>query len=309
MRVLSVHAGADTAGVSWLLSQTFSRLHSDVEVRSAIRKSNYIDYPMDADWDADADELWDAADVVHMHNSMKTERYFLGRGHKPKPIVLHHHGTHFRDYYRQINPEIRAKNREIGARAVVATLDLLEQGPGVPWCPASFDLKWLKSFAKPRPGVAGVDRPVRVGHAPTNRAVKSTQTFLDAAAKLGKQVEVVLIEQQSWKDCLRVKGTCDLYFDQVALGYGHNAIEAWGMGIPVIAGAAEFTREHMLERFGKLPFFAATEATIFEALAETVVPEVLAEYSKRGLQHVRRWHDGRETVAQLEPLYRQLASI
>ena len=32
------------------------------------------------------------------------------------------------------------------------------------------------------------------------------------------------------------KGRADVFVDQMILGYGCNAIEAWGMGIPVIAG-------------------------------------------------------------------------
>lgn len=305
MQVLSVHSGADTAGVSWLLSQAFARLGGGVELRSAIRKRNYIQYPMDADW-VDADELWDAADVVHMHNTMRTEQYFVGRGHKPKPVLLHHHGTQYRDNSAVVNAEVRRRNRVTGARAVVATLDLLEQGPGVPWCPAPFDLDWLAGLANPHEGVAGVDRPVRIGHAPTDRGVKSTNKFLAAAARLGKRVEVVLIERRPWEECLRVKATCDLYFDQVTLGYGHNAVEAWGMGIPVIAGASKFTTERMTERFDRLPFYEATEGTIHDALAALVDPVVRGQYAGFGSGHVRRWHDGRETVAQLVRLYEQL---
>lgn len=310
MRVLSIHAGADTAGVSWLLSQTFAKPHNDIELRSVVRQRNYIQYPMDADWDADAEDLWDRADVVHMHNTTKTERYFLRRGHKPKPVVLHHHGTYYRNYSLAVNQQIRERNRATGARAVVATLDLLEPGPGLPWCPAPFDLEWLQSLSAPLPGRPGIDRPIRIGHAPTDRAIKSTQEFLDAAAKLGKSVpvEVVLIERQPWADCLQVKATCDLYFDQVTLGYGHNAIEAWGMGIPVIAGASQFTAARMRERFDNLPFYTATEDTIYEAVAELIDPAVRGLYATRGLKHIRRWHDGRETMRQLEPLYQQLAA-
>lgn len=288
MRVLSIHKGADTAGIGYLLTTAFAR-DPDITLRSIVRRTNYIDYPHDLPWRRAAAE-WAAADVVHLHNSFGTWR-LLGAN---KPFVMHHHGT----FYRQHAEALNAAVADRGGRAVVATLDLLGYGDDLTWCPAPYDLEWLASFRKPQDG------RLRVGHSPTDRAIKDTEAFLAACDKL--DVEPVLIERRAWNDCLTLKGTCDVFYDQVRLGYGHSAIEAWGMGIPVIAGAADSTLISMRETFGPLPFFAATEATIGDAIRSLMDEELRDEYAARGLTHVRRWHDGRETRRVLSGLYHSI---
>ena len=111
---------------------------------------------------------------------------------------------------------------------------------------------------------------VRIAHAPTNRAIKSTDALIavvEAFRAEGLPVELDLIEQVTLGECLARKAAADIYFDQVILGYGCNAIEAWGMGIPVIAGADPWTLERMRREFdGRLPFLVATEETIADVL-------------------------------------------
>jgi hypothetical protein len=292
VRVLSIHKGADTAGIGWLLTLAFARLSTDVRLRSAVRRSNYIDYPHDLPWTAAAAE-WARADVVHLHNTLGTWR-LMGAD---RPVLLHHHGTYYRENAAALNKAVA----DLGGRAVVSTLDLLGFGDDLTWIPAPFDLDWLAGFRKPQGG------RLRVGHAPTDRGVKSTEAFLAACRRL--DVEPVLIERRAWRDCLAIKGTCDVLFDQVRLGYGHNAIEAWGMGIPVIAGADDVTEDRMVATFGGLPFYPATEATIDGAIRDMMRPDVREEFAACGLDHVRRWHDGRATVDVLTALYSSLVVV
>ncbi len=289
MKVLSAHKGHDTAGIGWLLAAAFRRLPSYVQLRSAVRRRNYIQYPSDMPWGSVQDE-WAAAEVVHLHNSFGTWS-LLGGG---KPFVMHHHGTYYRTHAELLNGLVA----EHGGRAVVSTLDLLDYGDNLTWCPAPYDLDWLAKFRRP------VGGKLRIGHAPTERTIKSTEAFLKACAKL--DVEPVLIEGRTWADCLRIKGTCDVLFDQVRLGYGHNAIEAWGMGIPVIAGAAESTLTRMADTFGSVPFLAATERTIRRAIETMTDDDTRAEWASVGLEHVHRWHDGRETVDVLTRTYAEV---
>lgn len=290
MQVLSVHKGCDTAGIGWLLAKAFAARSGDIRLRSAVWKSNYIDYPHDLPWWRAA-RAWSAADVVHLHNTIRTWQ-LMGAD---RPFVLHHHGTYYRENADRLNREVS----DAGGRAVVATLDLLGHGDDLTWCPAPYDLDWLAGFRKPQGG------RLRVGHAPTDRALKSTEAFLAACAKL--DVEPVLIEQRPWLECLAVKGTCDVLFDQVQLGYGHNAIEAWGMGIPVIAGAADATLDRMQGTFGYLPFLTATATTIGDTINALLEDDRRDRWAARGLDHARRWHDGAETVARLSGIYRALA--
>ena len=151
---------------------------------------------------------------------------------------------------------------------------------------------------------------MRIAHAPTDRGIKSTAAFLEATEQLkaeGHPIEVDLIEGVPWSECLARKAKADVYFDQVKLGYGNNAIEAWGMGIPVIAGAAPATQAEMVRRFGDLPFYNATEATLYDALRAMLNPSIRELYAHRGLMHVRKYHDERVVVEQLKDVYRRAA--
>jgi glycosyltransferase involved in cell wall biosynthesis len=151
---------------------------------------------------------------------------------------------------------------------------------------------------------------MRIAHAPTDRGIKSTAAFLEATDQLkaeGHAIEVDLIEGVTWAECLARKAKADVYFDQVKLGYGNNAIEAWGMGIPVIAGGAPPTLEEMERRFGNLPFYNATEDTLYAALRAMLDEGIRDEYAQRGQQHVERFHDERLVVEQLKDIYRRAA--
>ena len=229
------------------------------------------------------------ADVIHTNATFRTlERYW-------KPSVVHHHGTGFRQ-----NPEGHlARAREHGAQALVSTLDLWLLAPDETiWLPAPYDLDWLDSFRKPHDGTK-----VRIGHAPTNRAIKSTEKLMKAVARI-PEAELVLIERKRWSDCLKMKGTVDVFFDQVILGYGNNAIEAWGMGIPVICGAEPDTLAEMRNRF-ELPFYEATEDTIYDAIKAMTDEITRKEWGERGRAHADRFHSDRAVVELLWPIYEQ----
>lgn len=148
---------------------------------------------------------------------------------------------------------------------------------------------------------------IRIAHAPTNRQVKSTDLLIKAVDRLkaeGFDVELDLIERRSWAECLGRKATADIYFDQVGLGYGNNAIEAWAMGIPVIAGASDPVLDEMERRFGELPFYHATLETIYDALKELVEdPKLRERYGRLGYQYAKQWHDGPIVVDRLKAIY------
>jgi hypothetical protein len=226
------------------------------------------------------------ADLIHVSHQPVAD---------DKPQVVQFHGTKFRN-----NP---AKFLDLvaraGAKAVCSTLDLWLLAPDLlTWLPTPYEADFLAAFRRPLH-----DGVLRIAHAPTARPVKSTDAFIAAVRRLGREmrVELVLIERQSWHRCLRRKGQADIYFDQVILGYGNNAVEAWGMGIPVIAGAQPETLGEMEDRFGILPFLAATEDTIYEALVE--MAETREAWAERGRLHFERFHEASRVVGLLENIY------
>jgi hypothetical protein len=215
-----------------------------------------------------------------------------------KPAVIQHHGTYFRDNHKRLIREQRSRK----AIGLASTLDLWAMYPDdLEWLPAPYDGEWLRSFRKP-------SDVLTIAHAPTNREIKGTAAFLAACERLSRQVEVrvVLIENRAWDECLRLKGQADIYYDQTELGYGNNAIESWGMGIPVIAGAADATLETMSNRF-PLPFYSATESTLYHVLLDLASSQVKRDYwARRGAEHFARFHDDRVVVPQLQDIYRRL---
>jgi hypothetical protein len=296
VRVLNL-GNSDLGGDGIRTKRAFDRHAPGWTYNVAVRNRNYINYPVDVDFERVV-PLVDRADVIHARNSFKATRLAGAVG---KPLVIHHHGTRLRSNPNDVLAEQRA-HRAIG---LAATLDLWLLAPEeLEWLPAPYDLGWLTSLRRPVD-----DGVLRIGHAPTNRAVKSTDAFLAAVRKLSREipVELVLIEGASWRRCLTLKATCDIYFDQVLLGYGNNAIEAWGMGIPVVAGAADTTLAEYKRRFGGLPFVYADQGSIYEALAKLAEPAARAEWGRRGRDHVEWWHDEARVVTQLQDIYLRAA--
>lgn len=287
MRVLSISTGADCAGIGYSLTRTF-RDHPTITVRSAAGRDTFLRYPHDLPW-SEAHSEYQAADVVHVHQSAKPLRLF-----GPKPFVMHHHGTRYRNNAELFNTYVA----DHGAAAVVSTLDLLDYGDNLTWSPHPVDIGALNKHRQPTG-----DR-LRIGHAPTSRSIKDTDAFLAACARL--DVEPVLIERKTWAECLRIKGTCDVLYDQVRLGYGVNAIEAWAMGIPVIAGAHPATMRRYRDTFGSIPFYdAGGPRGIADAIRALMDDATREEWAVRGRNHAHRWHDGRETRERLGRIWQQ----
>lgn len=301
--LLLLNTGQDTAGGSIRTKQAFDRLRPDytahaMNAASPLSPGAYLAYPTDLIFGskAVAKGWYDWADVVHIGNTLHGWEWFdNGQG---KPTILHHHGTIFRDGHR----EISARARDIGAIEVCSTFDLTLLEPNVTWAPTPYDLAWLAGMRQPQD-----DDVIRIAHAPTNRWVKSTDAVIAAVASLktlGYPVALDLIEGVSNAECLERKGRADIFVDQVILGYGCNAVEAWGMGLPVIAGVAdERVRAAMLARWGHLPFYEATVATIADAILAMLDPATRGEWAQRGAEHVVRYHDERVVVAQLADIY------
>lgn len=299
MRVLNISGGQDTGGNAWRAYDAFRRLRPDWTYDVQIPSQTYIGYPVPQRFDrVEAARLWEAADVVHVRNNWAVESLF-DTPPPARPSVIHHHGTVYRSLHEPLMREA-ARRRAISA---CATLDLwLIHPDDSVWLPSIYDVEWLAGFRDPQPD----DGVLRIGHAPTDRRIKSTQRLIRAVDRLrddGVNVELDLIEGERWGECLRRKGKLDIYFDQVLLGYGNNAIEAMAMGIPVVAGAADATLAEYAGRFGSVPFVEAQEGSIYQALRQLLDPAERELWGKRGVEHVRQWHDERNLIGQLTDLY------
>jgi hypothetical protein len=312
VRILNISLGQDTGGQQMRLRRAFQRHMPTWEYEAVTSTHTFYEIQRKYNPAVVNHDLWPRAHVVHTHNNLANIARFERRGVLRKPYVIHHHGTMYRIGYRQHLRD--AKERR--AVPIVSTLDLQAIAPDVTtWVPQAYSLDELASYR----GAKRDDGVLRIAHAPTNRAIKSTEVLIAAVDRLRKEgaaVELDVIERVSNVECMRRKGTADVYVDQVLFGYGCNAVEAWGMGLPVIAGVdpelclprtrmriPADTRDLMLSTWGTLPFYEATEGTLYDALVAMLKPATRRKYAKLGMDHVKRWHDERLVVEQLKAIY------
>ncbi len=146
----------------------------------------------------------------------------------------------------------------------------------------------------------GVDKKLKIVHAPTNRAAKGSDIILDALDKVMQKysgsVEVILVENESHAAALKMYEEADIVIDQIVVGfYGGLAVEAMKMGKPVMAFIRRedlrFLPEQMAEECQKT-IIPADPSSIVEKLSEIIEnPEMLRGYREAGLDYVNRWHD------------------
>lgn len=293
MKVVHYLPYDDIGGVGFRSARALNRHQPDWQVNAYQGAPSYLQFPHHSAWHwPTIAQQWLEADVRHSHDH-RAEIVAV-----PANVVTFH-GTGFRE-----NPHGLLQHAG-DARVLVSTLDLWLLAPDdVEWMPQIDDLDDLAGFRAP----SGTDL-IRVGHAPTNRALKSTAEFLTACEHLQRQgapIDVVLIEGLSWRDALAMKGTCDVLFDQTAYGYGGNAIEAWAMRIPVICGAADDTLAEYDRRFGLLPFVPATASTIAAALEQLLQPSQRAYWGQIGREHAERFHSQQAGADRLTSIYSTL---
>ena len=142
-------------------------------------------------------------------------------------------------------------------------------------------------------------RPVRIGHAPTNRAAKGSDVILAVLQQLQteRDIEIVLIEHLPYRKAIARKDTCDIFIDQIGdLGYGINALEALALGIPTCTGLVPAFRRAYPDH----PFVEVDRRNLKDALLALIDD---AARRRRLAEQGRRWleshHDSRAIVQRI----------
>lgn len=318
MQILNLSFGQDTGGQQLRTAAGFARWSPQDRYTSMARQKTFYEVSTRFSLERLKHDFWPNADVVHLHNDLRSVdrlRHVIRNWSARKPTLVHYHGSAFRtrpDHY------LEQLQKRPDVVPIASTPDLVSIAPEIlTWVPAPYDPDVLQSY---RAAQTDPDT-LHIAHAPTNRVVKSTQVLIDAVQKmrnLGVKVELDLIEGVQNVECLRRKGRADVYVDQLLLGYGCNAVEAWGMGIPVIAGIdVDHVRERirqplpanaaafMEETWNGIPYMAATEATLFRALCHMRNPDIRLQYARKGLEHFSRFHTAEKVVPLLRSLYQK----
>ena len=196
-----------------------------------------------------------------------------------------------------------------------STLDLAESVPGARNLPLAIETERWVAAAREHPledpaRRDGVNGPVVIAHAPTNRLIKGTGHVVDAVERLKREfprLELRMIEQQPWAGMPAFLAGCDILIDQLMMGwYGLLAIEGMAEGRPVIA----YVRDDFREARPGLPVVSAEPGTIHSVLRELIRdPARRAELGGRGPAFVRRFHDTRVVGALLLAEYRRVLGL
>ncbi len=145
-------------------------------------------------------------------------------------------------------------------------------------------------------------KPVLIGHAPTNRKAKGTDTIISVLEKMKGTypVELVLIEGLPFDDAIAMKRRCHLFIDQIGdLGYGINAIEALAMGIPTLTSLAPGFKS----LFPNFPFLEVDSHTMESILIQAVSSFAFRERKAReGRKWVEGVHDATSVVQRIHRL-------
>lgn len=152
---------------------------------------------------------------------------------------------------------------------------------------------------------------LRIAHSPTKRAIKGTTVLLDAVDWLreseGVRTEVVLIEDMSHGDALRLKASCDVTFDSFWLGMQGSGIEGAAMGQAVIAGDPEAAAEAAALNGGAIPWtFADERYGLIDVIRRLATDATYyAAEAARVSEYVARVHDYRAVGARYRTYLRE----
>jgi glycosyltransferase involved in cell wall biosynthesis len=138
---------------------------------------------------------------------------------------------------------------------------------------------------------------VRIVHAPNHRAMKGTESLVDACAVLSREglaVDLRLLEGVPNARVREEMEAADIVAEQFLLGYGITAIEAMSLAKPVLSnlsvpGYYEVFRHQT--RFADCPIVSATPATLVDELRRLVIdPELRRQIGRASREYVVREH-------------------
>jgi hypothetical protein len=214
-----------------------------------------------------------------------------------RPAVKTYHGSEYRWRWKREN----ARAKRLGWLQTCMTIDLSQYG--ATWIGRA--MPDLSHMVNQLPGfhivhAAAVDRKKKA-----NR--KGTDVLQDALMELDGVTADIFREIPN-QECLRRKAQAHLYVDQVGprgLGYGTNALEAWAMGLPVIASAPDKIKRLMRDTIGYIPFCPCEDAeTLRRRIVQFRDDELFrTKWALIGKRYLQVWHDPARVAARYVELF------
>jgi hypothetical protein len=156
-------------------------------------------------------------------------------------------------------------------------------------------------------GVKEINKPIRIGHAPSNRSVKGTEKITEVINLLQKThsdcFEFVLIEDTEINKAKEIYKSLDLLIDQIYVGwYGGLAVELMALETPVICYLREDDLDYIPEDMkNDLPIIRASPETL-QSVLEKVFKLTDIEIINLGIksrEFVEKWHNPETIVKSL----------
>lgn len=156
-------------------------------------------------------------------------------------------------------------------------------------------------------GVKRINKPLRIGHAPSNRDVKGTDEIITVINQLKKNhpscFEFILIENIEIHEAKEIYKSLDLLIDQIYVGwYGGLAVELMALGKPVICYLREddlmFVPEEMKN---DLPVIRADPRSLHSVLQEflKLTDSEIIDLGIKSREYVEKWHNPETIVKSL----------
>lgn len=157
-------------------------------------------------------------------------------------------------------------------------------------------------------------KPV-VCQTPSNLRRKGTDAIVKLLGNM-PHIELLIVHDVVQQVSLEAKAGADIFIDQfggvkiydfVSLGgYGKGSLEAWAMGIPVIAHASEKLEEAYRETIGYLPYYESALDDLPKAVDALLDASVYAEYQDRGRRYIRTFHDDAVVARRFSDMCREI---
>lgn len=140
-------------------------------------------------------------------------------------------------------------------------------------------------------------------HAPSKRKGKGTETILKVLKEIDRPYKLVLVENKTQEEALKLYQSADIVIDQICTGtYGVFSIESMALGKPVIV----YINEKMQKTFPpELPLISADKNNLKEQI-EKLLDDAEARYllGVKGRQYAEKYHDCCKNAKVLAEIYK-----
>lgn len=321
---------ADTGGHAIRLSHAINSLYKGEHTSRAFTSGlNYGRIPFDIlyknEWKGnhfpdEVIDIWEAADIYHLHNSRYWVRKWpLSRINPKSGVIMQSHGRP----PLVVNEDVLAERQKVEKFVrVVSTPGLLYRIFGYDryyaenkadhWFPIPINISAMKRLRRHKRKKDGI---IRVVHAPTVN--KNTKEFLEVMKLIEqkyKNVQTIVIRKQTQVNAINLKAVGAIHFNALRHGMGSNVFECMAMGIPSITGNWDPRYPNLIKELHPdhvLPYINVTKKEdLFEAIERLIVDESLRrELAIAGMVWVEKYHTFKYTAELAIKTYKEAIAL